>query len=96
MWPNDEFASATWIAAKPEERYRYTTDLMDSGRLMGMRRDEVKLLLGPPSAERERSFLSYTVKRAGAVDLLSLSTVCTLVLLLDNEDRVRDQTILAD
>ena len=65
-WPSETFDSDAWASADESQRYVYAKDLLD-GKLDGLKRAEVRALLGRPSSEGGE-LLIYVVKQTPGED----------------------------
>jgi hypothetical protein len=96
-WPLNEFSSAAWKAATPEERYVFYRDLATSNRLNGVTKVEVMELLGPPDYEDPRGHsMSYTLKYGGTEEPLFNSIYFLNIELRPHDGRVERYAVRAD
>lgn len=73
-WPMTRFDQAQWARTSDQQRFVFVRDLIRTKTLLGLRRQQVQHVLGPPSFEdADGEYLTYVVKADnGTVYLLDL------------------------
>jgi hypothetical protein len=96
-WPTEEFSSAAWKAAAPEERYVFYRDLADSGQIEEFTKEGLIELLGEPSWEDPAgTCMTYVVKEREPEEW-SLNAIYLLDIRLDPDTgKVRRYFIRGD